>query len=153
MSRGDLALSIAADLNELETMRQFFEALALQLGLDREPTLDLLVALNEVATNVILHGYHGASGTIDLLVRPSGPDLLITICDHAPLFDPTTVPPPRIDLPLELRQPGGMGLLLTRHYTDELRYRVTPDGRNELTLVKRGVLPPHPKEHQGGAED
>lgn len=151
MSGRDHALSIAADLNELETLRRFIEATALQLGLDREPTLDLLVALSEVATNAIVHGYRGAPGTIDVLVHSSGPDLVIAMRDHAPRFDPTTVPPPRTDLPLELRQPGGMGLLLTRHYTDELRYRVTPDGHNELILVKRGVLP-HPEEQHGGAE-
>lgn len=150
MIQGERALSIPADVRELERLRQFFEATSAELGADADAALDMLVALNEVATNVIVHGYRGQPGTVDVLVRPTGADLVVQLRDSAPPFDPTTVPPPRTDLPLEQRRPGGMGLLLTRHYTDELRYGVTPDGGNELTLVKRGVLSAPPKEDRSG---
>jgi serine/threonine-protein kinase RsbW len=152
MSQAEYTLTVPAELAQLEALRQFFEDVAADLRLEQEPTLDLLVALSEVATNSILHGYRGAPGTLELRVRPAGPDLVLTLRDHAPLFDPTAVPPPRTDLPLELRPPGGMGLLLTRHYTDELRHRPAPDGANELTLVKRGVLTTPQKENPGGAD-
>jgi serine/threonine-protein kinase RsbW len=150
MSQGERALSIAADVRELERLRQFFEAAAAALGAHPEGALDLLVALNEVATNTIVHGYRGLPGTLEVRLRPLGADLEVRLRDSAPPFDPTSVPPPRIDLPLELRQPGGMGLLLARHYTDELRHALTPEGGNELTLVKRGVLPGPPQEDPSG---
>ena len=142
-------ISVPAVVAELETLRQFFAATAKQLGADQSSSTDLLVALNEAATNIIVHGYKGRSGTIELLICSQGADLKLQLRDWAPLFDPTTVPPPQIDLPLEQRAPGGMGVHLTRHFSDDMLYRVTPDGGNELTLVKRGVLAA-PKEYHGG---
>jgi len=38
--------------------------------------------------------------------------------------------------PLERDEAGGFGLALIRRLVDELRYRVTEDGGNELLLVK-----------------
>ena len=42
----------------------------------------------------------------------------------------------RAQPPLAQRPLGGMGVHMMRNYTDELHYNVTPDGRNQLTLVK-----------------
>jgi len=61
----------------------------------------------------------------------------IELRDHAPGFDPTRVPPPDLTQPLEEREPGGLGVFLTRHMVDEMRYRALPGGGNELTLIKR----------------
>jgi anti-sigma regulatory factor (Ser/Thr protein kinase) len=63
------------------------------------------------------------------------------LIDDAPLFDPTAVPPPDINLPLEERPLGGLGVHMMRQLTDELLYRVNSAGQNELIFVKRGVLP------------
>lgn len=152
MSESVHTVSVAADVRELETLRQFFAAAAGALGAGAGPVDDMLLAINEAATNIIVHGYGGRSGTVELLVRPVGPDLEVRLRDRAPLFDPTTVPAPRTDLPLELRRPGGMGVHLTRHFTDELRYAVTPEGGNELILVKRGALADAPKEDPRGTD-
>ncbi len=152
MSQRAHLVSIPADVRELEQLRQFFEAAAAQLGVDGEGAADLLLALNEAATNIIVHGYKGRPGTLELQITPVGADLMLQLRDRAPLFDPTTVPPPRTDLPLEQRRLGGMGVHLTRHFTDELRYRVTPEGGNELILVKRGVLADPAKESSSGTD-
>jgi serine/threonine-protein kinase RsbW len=57
--------------------------------------------------------------------------------DHAPLFDPTSAPMPDLTRPLEEREPGGLGLYLTRQMVDDWQYRVLPDDGNELTLIKQ----------------
>jgi anti-sigma regulatory factor (Ser/Thr protein kinase) len=62
--------------------------------------------------------------------------LVVQLCDQAPLFDPTKVPPPDLNQPLEQRRFGGLGVHLARHFTDSIEYCVTPDGCNELTLKK-----------------
>lgn len=152
MSQSAHTLAIPADVRELEALRRFFTRAAQALGVDDERADDLLLALNEAATNIIVHGYGGRPGTLELQVCPVGPDLELRLRDRAPPFDPTSVPPPRTDLPLELRRPGGMGVHLCRHFTDELRYRATPEGGNELTLVKRGALAGAPKEDPRGTD-
>ena len=62
----------------------------------------------------------------------------VTIRDEARLFDPTAVRESDWDVsPLERDEAGGFGLALIRRLVDELRYRVTEDGGNELLLVKK----------------
>lgn len=153
MNQGEHTVSIVADVRELEKLRSFFAATAQALGVEDEPAEDLLLALNEAATNIIVHGYRGRPGVIELHVCPVGVDLELHLRDGAPLFNPTSVPPLRTDLPLAQRRLGGMGVHLARHFTDELRYAVTPQGGNELTLVKRGVLTTPTKEASRGTDD
>ena len=38
--------------------------------------------------------------------------------------------------PLERDAPGGFGVYLLNHLVDKIAYRVTDDGRNELTMLK-----------------
>jgi anti-sigma regulatory factor (Ser/Thr protein kinase) len=47
------------------------------------------------------------------------------------------VPVPDLDLPLDRRQLGGMGVHLARELTDEVRHRELGQRGNELTLIKR----------------
>jgi serine/threonine-protein kinase RsbW len=131
----------AATLPDLEDMRRFVEQAAAELGASEDAVGELVLAVNEATTNILLHGYRGRAGHVDIVVERAGSDLLIRLHDAAPLFDPTLVPAPDVTLPLEMRAPGGLGVHMMRQFTDELRYRVTETGQNELILVKRDVLP------------
>jgi serine/threonine-protein kinase RsbW len=70
-------------------------------------------------------------------VGRQGEALLVRLRDGAPLFDPTLLPMPDVTLPLEVRPLGGLGIFLMRQSVDDMTYRVTPEGGNELTLIKR----------------
>jgi anti-sigma regulatory factor (Ser/Thr protein kinase) len=95
--------------------------------------------VDEAVTNTIAHGYQGEQGAVEVEVSRAGEDLVIRIRDEAPLFDPTIVPAPDVTLPLEQRLPGGLGIYFIRQIMDEMTHRVTPQGGNELILVKRGM--------------
>lgn len=133
-------LSVAADLNELATVRDYVETQAIELGVAPAAVYDLVLAANEIATNIVVHGYRGQPGTIDIQLRADGDAITITLRDQAPPFDPNTAPTPDITVPLAQRRRGGMGIHLTRRLTDTILHHVTPDGGNELVLIKRGVL-------------
>jgi serine/threonine-protein kinase RsbW len=133
-------LRVQADVKELATIRDFIETRANALGVDDEAVYDLVLAANEIATNIVVHGYRGQPGTIDLDVRSEGDAVEIVLRDQAPRFDPTLAPTPNIYMPLEKRPRGGMGIHLTRRLTDAMLHRFTPDGGNEVTLIKRGVI-------------
>lgn len=130
----------AATVRDLNDTREFLESAILTLGGDEDVAGDLVLAVNEAITNSLLHGYDDRPGDLTLCVEADGGDLLVRLLDDAPPFDPTTVPPPDINLPLEERPLGGLGIHMMRQLTDELLYRVTAGGQNELTFVKRGVL-------------
>lgn len=133
-------LQVAAEVGNLGAIRRFLEERAAALGASSEAIADLILAVNEAATNIIVHGYEGSSGVVEIEVRAEQHDLWVLLRDQAPHHDPTRAPIPDVDVPLSERPFGGMGVHMMRHYTDELRYRVTPDGKNELILVKSGIL-------------
>jgi anti-sigma regulatory factor (Ser/Thr protein kinase) len=133
-------LQIAAERRELTKLQAFVEEAARDLGLETDALYDLLVALHDVVTNSIEHGYQGHPGAIEVELRVEGDALLALVRDQAPPFDPTQVPAPDPTVPLHERSPGGVGLQLVRHFVDDVHYRCLPGGGNELTLVKRGVL-------------
>lgn len=134
------SLRVAADVKQLATIRAFIEEQARELDVDSSAIYDLALAANEIATNVIVHGYRGQQGSIDIELRQLGDAIEMRLRDQAPLFDPTRAPAPDLSLRLHQRPFGGVGIHLTRQLMDVIRYRVTPEGGNELTLVKRGIV-------------
>lgn len=130
----------AATVRDLNDMREFLESAILTLGGNEDIAGDLVLAVNEAVTNTLLHGYNDQPGDVSLCVEVEGGDILVRLTDEAPPFDPTTVRPPDIHVPLEERPIGGLGVHMMRQLSDELLYNFTPDGRNELVFVKRGVL-------------
>ena len=133
----NMILRLAAELNNLETIRRFVDESALALHVDQDAAFDLTQAVDECATNIIEHGYQGQPGSIEIEIERADEVLTIKLRDHAPVFDPTGVPPPDLTQPLEEREPGGLGVYLARHMVDEMRHRALPDGGNELTMLKR----------------
>ncbi len=129
-----------ATVRDLNDMRDFLEQAVLTLVGNEDVAGDLVLAVNEAVTNSLLHGYDGQPGMVVICVEADGDDLAVRLIDDAPPFDPTSVPPPDITLPLEDRPLGGLGVHMMRQLSDELTYRFTETGENELTFVKRNAL-------------
>ena len=136
MTEGTASLEVDAAGERLAEIRAFLRTFAAEAGADDETTSDLVQAVDEVACNAIEHGYRGGPGLIGVSVQVVGGDLVVRLRDQAPAFDPRTVPEPPLDLPLDRRPLGGMGVHLARTLTDRFDHRILPGGGNEVTLVK-----------------
>jgi serine/threonine-protein kinase RsbW len=128
---------IEATLGELAGVRTFVRQQVAAAGGDETTMADLVQAVDELVCNVIQHGYAGRPGRVEVDVTRRGRELGFRIRDNAPAFDPRTVADPPLDLPLELRPLGGMGVHLARTLTDGLDHRILPTGGNEVTVWKR----------------
>lgn len=105
-------------------------------GASAEAWEDVELAVEELLVNVIEHGYKGKGGDVELGLEASGDLLTLRIIDQALAFDPTQALEPDLDVPLEEREKGGMGIHLVKNLMDAIRYQ--RDGnRNVLTLEKR----------------
>jgi serine/threonine-protein kinase RsbW len=133
------SLCIAAELKNLVEIRRFVRETATALDVDSATIPDVLLAVDEAASNIIIHGYRGQGGALEIEMEREGEALVIRLRDEAPPFDPAAVPPPDLTLPLEQRHIGGLGIYLIRQVMDEVAHRIMPQGGNELTLVKRGL--------------
>ena len=131
------SLCLAAELENLATIRDFVRASTAALGVGPQVVYDVVLAVDEAVTNVIVHGYRGRPGTIQVEVTREATDVVVRLRDRAPPFDPTGAPPPDLARPLEERPPGGLGIYLMRQTMDEVTHRLTPQGGNELILKKR----------------
>ena len=131
-------LRVAADVERLADVRTFVRETVAALGGSKRAAEDLVQAVDEVTCNVMLHGYDGQPGEIELEAGLHEGKLEIKILDRAPVFDPTAVPDPAAGGPPRTRRPGtaGAGIHLARTMTDAVRHHVRPGGGNELTLVR-----------------
>jgi serine/threonine-protein kinase RsbW len=132
----DSVLRIPADVSRLAEVRQFIRMQAHQMGVDARATDDVVLAVDELTTNSIIHGYRGSQGVVEVEVGREGGSMVVWLRDQAPPFDPNEYPEPDISVPLSRRPKGGMGIYLSRGASDGVTYRRTHEG-NELTIVKR----------------
>ena len=129
-------LQIEANVKNLSKIRTFLQDSTATLGLHQETIDDLILAVDEAATNIILHGYQGEPGLIDIVLSKGPESISLYLQDQAPSYDPTQVPPPDLSLPLESRPLGRLGIHLMRNLVDQVIYEIPPGGGNRLTLVK-----------------
>ena len=139
MSR--LALRINAQIGTCSAVRQFVEQTCATWQVPSGVTDPLVLAVDEVVTNVIQHGYRGQSGEIEIDIERTPDAVVVTVSDQAPPFDPTRLPDPDITLPLELRPEGGMGVYMARRSVDGMTHQLTGQGGNQLTLTKKIAVP------------
>ena len=138
------AMTVAADLDRLADIRALVRDVALSSDAPPAALEDLIQAVDEAATNIVLHGYELRGGAIDVDARLVDDHIVIVLSDTAPMFDPTVVPEPDLSVPALRRRPGGMGLHLIRLATDSMEHRPRRGGGNILTLSRS--LDPRPKE-------
>jgi anti-sigma regulatory factor (Ser/Thr protein kinase) len=131
-------LTLPATLDSLEPLVQYVLSAAAEAGLDRKASYRLRLAVDEIATNIITHGYADANLDGDVVVQASVGDeqLVITLEDWAPAFDPRTQEhPDHMDKPSHERPIGGLGVFLALESVDGLEYEYRDHkNRNILTM-------------------
>jgi serine/threonine-protein kinase RsbW len=136
------SLRISAELENLSVVRDFVAQQAMIRGADQDALYDVILAVDEAITNIVVHGYRDRAGEIEIEIRREGDALVVCLRDEAAPFDPHSVPPPDLSLSLEDRPIGGMGIYIMKQLMDRVIHRVPPQGGNELTLVKNGIFTP-----------
>lgn len=129
-------LTVAADLANLDEVGQFVQNAAKHANLNSKNTYRLRLAVDEIVTNIITHGYaeNGKHGAVDLQAELNSNALTIIVEDSAIPYDPRQAPQPDVTLPLEQRNIGGLGVYLTIRSLDEFRYEFK-DNRNRNIFV------------------
>jgi anti-sigma regulatory factor (Ser/Thr protein kinase) len=110
---------LAFALGQLQELRAFVTRQAQGAGFDAERTSDIVLAVNEVATNSLRYG--GRRGT--LTIWREGPTLICEVHDTGQIADPLVgrvLPNPT--------SVGGFGLWLVNHLCDLVQVRTGPGG-------------------------
>ena len=136
---GIFTLEIPARRDAFEGLRVKLAAVAADLRLPERETDHLLIAADEVFSNIAAYAYPDGGGSVEvrLVKNADGTELAMTFSDRGIPFDPLAVKPPDTAAPPADRRIGGLGIHIVRHLMDGVVYRRTDDGRNVLTLAKR----------------
>ncbi len=132
-----LSLVLKNTLSELPRMSDAVSAWCKENGIVDEPEFHVHLALDEIVTNVILHGWKD-QGNHELQVRLTRSENVVTleVEDDAPPFNPLEVPAPDISQPLEKRIAGGLGIFIVRQIMDSVDYHRI-EGKNLLIMKKK----------------
>lgn len=119
-----LDMSLVNDIREVGRVIDSLEEFGVRNGIAPQQTLRFALALDELITNIISHGFSGGSnGTISLTVEHGDGVLSAELVDDGPPFDPFAM---EVEAPtgdIEHRRIGGLGIALVKNAMDYLSYR------------------------------
>jgi serine/threonine-protein kinase RsbW len=129
-------IEIRSDLRELRQAREFVRRFCRNLPdppLDEERTGALELAVNEAASNIMKHAYHGREDQWIHLEGEAFPGYVSIRLHHlGDPFDPSAAPAPALDGSRE----SGRGAYIIARSVDQVRYYRDERGRNCVALIK-----------------
>lgn len=109
----------------LDSIPAFHEMVRAAVG-DIAPGVDtgmLEMALEELLVNVASYAYPDGEGLVELACTASDGGLDMVLTDHGVAYDPTETPEPDLDLDVEERAIGGLGVFLAGRIFASMSYK------------------------------
>ena len=141
-----VSVSIPAKLNFLRVVRDAIGEAALDFGFSEDDTQQIIMAVDEAATNVIQHGYsrqEGEKPKLYLRVFFNRVRLVVELIDHAARFSPLEERGLTVEEFLASGKSHGFGLYVVRTFVDQIEHDYKEGEGNRLRLIKE--LPVSPK--------
>ena len=137
MHEGSITIRLPADVREIERLNQLVRRFGELHEIPSRTLSAVNLALDEVVTNVVMHGFEISAGQeVAVRVETTGDDLRSEVVDGGREFNPLNAPLPDLTAALEQRALGGLGIHLVRSLMDRVEYR-RENAKNVLTMRKR----------------
>jgi serine/threonine-protein kinase RsbW len=135
--RPALVLRVPSRTEYLAAIRDVTRRMAELAGFDGGEADQLALAVDEAATNVIEHAYHGAADRrVEVRLDVRGDELRVEVVDDGEGVDPRAVPQVDLRRYASERRTGGLGMHLMGRIMDSVTFRRTAGG-NVCCMVKR----------------
>ena len=107
------------------------------LGCSEQIKTQFKMAVDELFGNICLYAYGKGTGPVTVSAGKEGepPAAVVAFCDNGSPYNPLEADTPDIDLDIEDRPIGGLGIFLIREMMDGMSYEYK-DGCNVLKLTK-----------------
>jgi anti-sigma regulatory factor (Ser/Thr protein kinase) len=140
-------LTVSGTLDSLDHIAEYIAHAARIAGLDKKASYKLRLAVDEIATNIIVHGYQNTeqSGTLDLHAELDPDRLTVFLEDTSVDFDPlekVELEASTIHQPVEARPIGGLGIYLAVRGVDKFIHERIGNRNRNIFIVNRSSLAP-----------
>jgi len=129
-------------VEDLDRLAVSLEEFGIRHGLSPDLIGELNLVLEELVTNTFNYGAEdgrdAATLRAELDMAVEDGEIRLRLSDNGRPFDPFQVETPDLDVSLEEREIGGLGVHLVRTLMDAVEYRLV-DGRNVIEMKKRIV--------------
>jgi anti-sigma regulatory factor (Ser/Thr protein kinase) len=129
-------IRLAVDEHTVARVTDWIEHFCEQHRLSRDVTNAVSLSLEEIVSNIFVHGYERQPGKLSIELHCDRQVFSVVIEDRGKPFDPTQAVTPPTGGTLASRREGGLGLLLVKNLMDDIMYQRT-GATNRLKLVKR----------------
>jgi anti-sigma regulatory factor (Ser/Thr protein kinase) len=134
----EISIALKNEIEEIERLSEIVSEFGNEHHLSEEFVYAVNLALDEILTNTISYGYADKNThEITVTLRVQGNELAAEIIDDARAFDPLSAPKADVNLPLEQREVGGLGIHLARTLMDEMAYR--REGNKNVLIMKKRI--------------
>ena len=135
------SLRVTGKLESLGEISKYVLSVAQKAELSKKDTYRLRLAVDEIATNIIIHGYKEAGIEGEIICKSKVDEQVITIYleDTGAEYDSTQKEQPdNLNQPLEEREIGGLGIYLAINGVDLFNYeRIGNCNRNTFTIYRK----------------
>jgi serine/threonine-protein kinase RsbW len=133
-------LTVPGTLDSLKPIRDYVINATATAGLNKVLANRLRLAVDEIVTNSIVHGYDeaGIEGDIRIEADIDNERLMIVVEDSGPHYDPTQHDLPTeedLSSPLDTRDIGGLGIYLAVNSIDEFRFEHVNDRNRNIFVM------------------
>lgn len=133
----NLTIQIVNQLAKVDMATKAFRDFSAKYRIPAPIVTKFIIAFDELLTNIINYGLPANEMRwIDIRINLDLGVLTVTISDDGTPFDPFSRNAPNIDLALEDRPIGGLGIHIVRNFMEDFSYHYE-NGRNIVTLKKK----------------
>jgi anti-sigma regulatory factor (Ser/Thr protein kinase) len=128
-------LTVPALDEQLENVQTFIDEKLREGGFSARAINQVMLAAEEIFINIAHYAY-SCAGDAEISAEIAGEVAVITFTDAGRPYNPLESRAPDITLSAGDRQPGGLGIFMTRKLTDGMEYEYA-GGKNVLRIKKR----------------
>lgn len=123
-----------ARIDVIPDVMNYVSAAAEKAALHPKRVMHIQLAVDEAMANICNYAYQIPPGEVLVRIQYQEDRFIVEMIDEGIPFDPLNVTEPDVQLDIEKREVGGLGIFLLRQLMQEVRYR-REGTQNILTFV------------------
>ncbi|MBO4682922.1 MAG: SpoIIE family protein phosphatase [Bacilli bacterium] len=130
---------VPADKNEVNRVVEFVNKFLAQFEVEQKIVSQIDISIDEICSNIFNYAYKDSdkNGTIEVNISITNKVVTMHFVDTGSPFNPLEKEDPNVNLPLEERKEGGLGIYLVKKMMDSVSYHYSKNKENILTITKK----------------